>query len=97
MAGKKERWRLTEEQWTKIEPLLPQPEASRRGGRPFIDTRATFEGLFWVLRTGAPWPDLPKQYLTPSTCWRRLRQSEQETSGWTGGEPLWPSWTPKAS
>ena len=78
MAMKKERWRLTDQQWARIEPLLPQPKASRRGGRPFIDNRAVLEGILWVLRTGAPWADLPKRYPSPSTCWRRLRQWEEE-------------------
>jgi transposase len=74
----KERWKLTQAQWEKIEKLLPKPKKSRRGGRPWADNRKVFEGILWVLRTGAPWADLPKQYPSPSTCWRRLRLWEEQ-------------------
>ena len=74
----KERWKLTQPQWEKIEPLLPKLKKTRRGGRPWADNRKVFEGILWVLRTGAPWADLPKQYPSPSTCWRRLRLWEQQ-------------------
>ncbi len=52
MATKKDRWRLTDRQWAQIEPLLPRPKASPKGGRPFADHRAVFEGILWILRTG---------------------------------------------
>jgi len=74
----KERWKLSQEQWEKIEPLLPKIKKSRRGGRPWADNRKVFEGILWILRTGAPWADLPKQYPSPSTCWRRLRLWEEQ-------------------
>ena len=74
----KERWKLTNEQWKKIEPLLPKPKKSKRGGRPWADNRTVFEGILWVLRTGAPWADLPKQYPSASTCWRRLKLWEEQ-------------------
>lgn len=74
----KERWKLTNEQWKKIEPLLPKPEKSNKGGRPWADNRKVFEGILWILRTGAPWADLPKKYPSPSTCWRRLKLWEEQ-------------------
>ena len=73
----KKRWKLTDAQWQKIEPLLPKLKKSKHGGRPWADNRKVFEGILWVLRTGAPWADLPKQYPSPSTCWRRLRDWEE--------------------
>jgi transposase len=66
---------LSEEQWTKIEPLLPK---LRSRGRPWADNRRVLEGILWVLKTGARWRDLPKEYPSPSTCWRRLRQWEEQ-------------------
>jgi hypothetical protein len=39
---------------------------------------AMFEGILWILRTGAPWEDVPKQYASGSTCWRRLRDWEEQ-------------------
>ena len=67
---------LTDRQWDKIKAHLPKPKKLRKGGRPPADNRACFEGILWVLRSGARWKDLPKEYPSPSTCWRRLRDWE---------------------
>jgi len=69
---------LTDAQWAKIEPLLPKPKRSRKGGRKPIAHRRVLEGILWVLRTGARWKDLPAEFPSPSTCWRRLKQWEEE-------------------
>lgn len=69
---------LTEQQWKKIEPLLPAPPKQPRGGRPWIANRRVLEGILWILRSGAPWKYLPKEYPHPSTCWRRLRDWEEQ-------------------
>ena len=67
---------LTDEQWHKLQPLLSRPKRSPMGGRPRADTRAVFEGILWILWTGAPWRALPSKYPSPATCWRRLRDWE---------------------
>ncbi|MFM9996333.1 MAG: transposase, partial [Phycisphaerales bacterium] len=41
-------------QWKLIQPLLPRQQ---RGGK-WNDHRLMFDGMLWVLRTGAPWRDL---------------------------------------
>jgi transposase len=64
---------LTDEQWNKIEPLLPKYRQSRKGGRRPIDSRRVFEGILWVLRSGARWKDLPAKYPSASTCRHRVR------------------------
>ena len=69
---------LTDEQWEKIEPLLPKRKKNRKGGRPPRDNREVFEGILWVLQTGARWKDLPSEYPSPSTCWRRLKTWEEQ-------------------
>lgn len=74
----KTRWKLTDEKWAKVEPLLPKPKVNKKGGRPWVDNRKVFEGILWILRTGAPWSELPKQYSSASTCWRRLRDWEEQ-------------------
>lgn len=51
---------LTNEQWTRLAPLLP-PQRSRTG-RPAHDHRRIVNGMLWILRTGAPWRDLPARY-----------------------------------
>ena len=64
---------LTDEQWRRIAPHLPQPAASPKGGPKPKAARDCFEGLLWVLRTGARWKDMPDCFPSGSTCWRRLR------------------------
>ena len=71
-------WRgLTKEQWEAIRVHLPQPELSPRGGRPRVADRRCFEGILWILWTGAQWSELPRRYGSPSTCWRRLKYWEE--------------------
>ena len=68
---------VTDEQWAKIEPLLPVYKPSPKGGRQRRGNREVFEGIAWVLRSGARWKDLPRRYPSPSTCWRRLNEWEE--------------------
>ena len=69
---------LTDEQWKQVKGLLPQPKRRRDGkGRPWASNRACFEGILWVLRTGARWRDMPDRYPSGVTCWRRLRDWEE--------------------
>ena len=69
---------VTDEQWAKIEPLLPKRKVSKRGGRPAVSDRECLEGILWVLRSGARWKDLPDWYPSYPTCWRRLVYWEGE-------------------
>lgn len=69
---------LSDEQWAKIEPLLPVFKRSRKGGRKPVGNRPVLEGILWLLRTGARWQDLPKKYPSSSTCWRRLQDWEEQ-------------------
>ncbi len=54
------RFDLTDRQWRRLEPLLP-PQRPRTG-RPNDDHRRIVNGILWVLRTGAPWRDLPERH-----------------------------------
>jgi transposase len=65
---------LTDAQWARLAPLLPpqQPKTGSRGGRPNKDHRLVVEGMLWILRTGAPWRDLPKDYGPHSTVANRF-------------------------
>ena len=69
---------IRDEQWAKIEPLLPEPKASRKGGPKPIPNRPVFEGILWVLRTGARWKDMPDRFPSYSTCRRRLIEWEEQ-------------------
>lgn len=67
-------WRqVTDRQWQAIEPHLPKRAVSRKGGRPAVSERKCFEGILWILWTGAPWSELPAQYGSKSTVHRRLQ------------------------
>lgn len=55
------RHELTDDQWTRIEPLLP-PRRSGRPGRPYHDHRRILNGLLWLAKTGVPWRDLPERF-----------------------------------
>lgn len=71
--------RLSDRQWELIEHFFPQPKRRRDGrGRPPASNRDCVEGILWVLKTGARWRDLPAEYPSGPTCWRRLRQWEEE-------------------
>jgi transposase len=65
---------LTDEQWERIAPHLPEHPPSPRGGRPRASDRECLEGLLWLLRTGARWRDIPVDLPAPATCWRRLQE-----------------------
>jgi transposase len=70
---------LTEEQWKVLESLIPEPPGRTDGrGRPWRDPRDVLNGILWVLRTGAPWHDLPKRYPPYQTCHRRFQQWTEE-------------------
>ena len=66
---------LTDALWERIEPLLPVRPPKPKGGRPPLPDRAVLTGILFVLKTGIPWEDLPREMGCGSgmTCWRRLR------------------------
>jgi transposase len=41
-------------------------------GVPRVDDRRVLNGIFWVLRTGAPWRVLPKKFGPSTTCYNRF-------------------------
>jgi transposase len=66
---------LTDEQWTILEPLIPDPPRREDGrGRPRRGAREVLDGILWVLRTGAPWADLPDRFPPYQTCHRRFQE-----------------------
>ena len=66
------RRKLTAEQWRAVEPLLPGRPGTR--SRPAHDNRRALEGILWVLRTGAPWRDLPAEFGKWITVYQRFRR-----------------------
>ena len=64
------RYDMTDFEWSVIEPLLPK---GRRGCKP-KKNRRILNGIFWVLRTGAPWRDLPERYGPYTTAYNRFNR-----------------------
>ena len=65
---------LTDEQWNIVERILPADPVREDGrGRPWSDRRKVLNGVLWILRTGAPWPDLPTRYGSFQTAHRRFQ------------------------
>jgi transposase len=64
------RYDLSEFEWRVIQPLLP----SKPRGVARVDDRRVLNGIFWVLRSGSPWRDLPERYGPYTTCYNRFRR-----------------------
>ena len=64
---------LSDKEWQILEPLMPALPTGQKG-RPWRENREVLDGILWVLRTGAPWRDLPKKYPPYQTCHRRFQQ-----------------------
>ena len=63
---------LTDAQWERIAPLLPGKKGDP--GRSGEDNRRSLEGILWIVRTGAPWRDLPEYFGNWFTVWKRFRR-----------------------
>jgi transposase len=62
------RYELNDFEWTAISPMLPnKPSGVRR-----VDGRRVLNGIFWVLRSGVPWRDLPKEHGPYTACYNRF-------------------------
>ena len=64
------RFHLTDFEWCVIQPLLP----NKPRGVPRVDDRRVLNGIFWRLRTGAPWADIPARYGPYTTCVNRFNR-----------------------
>lgn len=51
---------LRHDQWERIKPLLPGKAGDR--GVTARDNRLFIDAVLWMLRTGAPWRDLPPEF-----------------------------------
>ena len=70
---------LTDVQWDVVKGILPPLKRRPDGkGRPWRDSRPVLNGILWILRTGAPWKDLPERYPPYQTCHRRFQQWNDE-------------------
>jgi transposase len=66
--------KLSSTQLDILESLIPDHEASPKGGRPPISKRKALAGIFWILDNGAKWKDLPRRYGSKSSVHRWFLQ-----------------------
>lgn len=77
---------LSDREWELIAPLLPdKPRGVAR-----VDDRRVLNGIFYILRTGAPWRDLPERYGPPTTAYNRYNRWARRASG-CASSMLWRS------
>ena len=62
------RYELTDCEWFAIRPMLP----NKPRGVPRVNDRRVLNGIFWILRSGAPWRDLPISFGPYTTCYNRF-------------------------
>ena len=67
------RHNLTELEWNAIREFLPA-ERTGRAGRPWNPHRNVIDGILFVLHTGIPWEDLPKEFGKYKTVYNRFRR-----------------------
>ena len=62
------RYELTDREWNVITPMLP----NKSQGVPRVEDRRVLRGIFWVMRSRAPWRDLPASYGPLTSCCNRF-------------------------
>jgi transposase len=67
---------LTDQEWARLEPLLPS-RTPRRGGR-WRDHRQVINGILWRTENGAKWDQIPDRYGPAKTCYDRFSRWEQD-------------------
>ena len=67
-------WRVDDALWRRLAPLLVVHKPRKKPGRPRHDDRALFDGVIWVLRTGAQWQQVPREFGAKSTVHARFQE-----------------------
>jgi len=72
----KDRWKLPEKLWAKMEPLLPpRPKHPLGCHNPRVPDRDAMDAIFFVLRTGCQWNALDAIGICScSSAYRRFRE-----------------------
>ncbi len=68
------RYKVTDKQWELFAPYLERKNKSIAGRPQRVDNRQIFEGILWILGTGAPWRDLPSRFGAWQTVYRQFNK-----------------------
>jgi len=79
------RWRIPDDLWEYMKPLLPAYEPSPKGGRPRTNLRETADGIFYVLRSGCQWNAMPREFGSSSSAHRYFQE-------WVTTRVFWKLW-----
>ena len=75
---KSSRLECPEPLWKILEAFIPVKKVSPKGGRPSADLRKVVDGIFYAIRTGIPWNDMPRAYASSSTCHRYFQEWQEQ-------------------
>lgn len=70
-------WRVPDDLWAKIEPILAENDPPKRAGRKRIDQRRALDGIIYRLRSGVQWNQLPKEFGDDSSVHRTFQRWEE--------------------
>lgn len=75
VGAKLRRYELTDMEWDRVEEYFSNPQKT---GRPPSDPRTILNGIFWIMRSGAPWRDMPERYGPYTTVYGWFARWETE-------------------
>lgn len=67
-------WRVSDDQWTRIAPILAQHDPTKPVGRKRIDQRRALDGIIYRLRSGVQWNELPREFGDDSSVHRTFQR-----------------------
>jgi transposase len=67
-------WRVPDELWEKIDPILKEYDPPKKTGRPRVDQRAALDAIIFRLRSGCQWNRLPKDFPDDSSVHRTFQR-----------------------
>jgi transposase len=70
-------WRVSDDLWSKLKPILDEYDPSKQIGRKRIDARAAIDAIIFRLRSGCQWNQLPAEFPDDSSVHRTFQRWEQ--------------------
>lgn len=70
-------WRVPDELWNKVQPVLARLDPPKPTGRPRIDSRAALDAIIFRMRSGCQWNQLPKEFPDDSSVHRTFQRWER--------------------